>query len=217
MRRLLVGAPALLGLALLTVSCAATRPASTDQPLAVSYTNPASLDSTAQAQRHAELVRSIFEGHPPVVQLEVEAMPDSLPFVKVVKQPSRLAQLFGAKPTTAIYVGQPHVTVGKRSNVTINQVQGTQVNTSTTTAKNGRTVVGNGASNIEADKKAGPITQAAPGATANVATSKKGPAQAGEGNVATTTKGSTPWWLWLLLVVVVVGLIYKFSRRFTPI
>lgn len=216
MKRLLFAYPALLGLALLTGSCAATRPAPADQPLVVNYASPAALDSTAQANRQAELVRSIFEGHPPVVQLELEAMPDSLPFVKVERQPSRLARLFGAKPSTAVYLGQPHVSVGKHSTVTINQVQGNQTNTSTSTAKNGRTVVGNGASNIEADKKAGPITQAAPGAQVHVATSKKGPAQAGEGNVATSTKGSTPWWLWLLLLLVVVGIIYKVSKKFTP-
>lgn len=206
---------ALLGLALLT-SCAATRPAPSDQPLVVNYASPAALDSTAQANRQAELVRSIFEGHPPVVQLELEAMPDSLPFVKVERQPSRLARLFGAKPSTAIYLGQPQVRVGKRSTVTINQVQGNQTNTSATTAKNGRTVVGEGASSIEAGKKAGPLTQAAPGAQVHVATSQKGPAQAGDGNVAPTTKGSTPWWLWLLLVVAAVGIMYKISRRFIP-
>jgi hypothetical protein len=188
-------------------------------PVTLDSTAQAKLDSTAQATRQAKMVRSIFEGHPPVVQLELEAMPDSLHFVKVENRPSWLARLFGAKPSTAIYLGQPTVTAGKKSTVTINHVQGNQTNTST--AKNGRTVVGDGASNIESGKKSGPISQAAPGATAttNVASTKKGNSQAGEGNVAPTTtkEAGWPWWLYLLLVAGVLFGIYKFSKRFTPI
>lgn len=145
-----------------------------------------------------------------------EATPDSLPLAQVTRTPGRLGRLLGRQPQTTRYpLGTPGIVAGKNSTITINQVQGAQHNTTASAAKNAHTLVGDGASNTEAGRQAGPITQAGPGATVHVASTKKGPAQAGQANRATEASG-WPWWLWLLLAAVA----YAGSRlykRFTPI
>jgi len=164
------------------------------------------------------------------------AMPDSLPFVLATPKASFLDQVLGRTPATVAYRGLPAKIKNSTVSVTYNHVAGNQTNTSSTTstAKNGRTVVGDGASNIEAGKKSGPIIRADTGADVHVATSKqgpalagdgshqavtkKGPAQAGDGNRNTEQKASGwPWWLWLLIVAGVLTGIYKVYKRFTPI
>lgn len=171
---------------------------------------------------------------PPAV--EFEAMPDLLPFVLVKPRPTLIDQVLGRTPATLAYRGLPAKIKNSTVSVTYNHVAGHQTNTSTTTStgKNSRTVVGDGASNTEAGKKAGPIIRADTGAAVHVATSqkgpalagdgnhqavtKKGPAQAGDGNRNTEQKASGwPWWLWLLIVAGVLTGIYRFSKRFTPI
>ncbi len=165
---------------------------------------------------------------------EFEALPDSLPFVLVKPRPSLIDQVLGRTPATVAYRGLPAKIKNSTVSVTYNRVAGHQTNTSTTTstAKNGRTVVGDGASNTEAGKKAGPIIRADTGAAVHVATSqqgpalagdgshqavtKKGPAQAGDGNRNTEQKASGwPWWLWLLIVAGTLTGLYKFTKRFT--
>ncbi|MGI4866111.1 MAG: hypothetical protein ACRYFZ_19460 [Janthinobacterium lividum] len=158
-----------------------------------------------------------------------EATPDSLPFVLVTPKATLFDQLRHRTPAPVAYRGLPAKI--KNSTITVNYAAGNQTNSTTTTAKNGRTVVGDGASNIEAGKKAGPIIRADTGATVatsqkgpaqagdgnHQAATKKGPAQAGDGNRATEQKASGwPWWLWLLIVAVVGTAIYRIYKRFTP-
>lgn len=174
---------------------------------------------------------------PPPTQFE--ALPDSLPFVLVKPKASFLDQVLGRTPATVAYrglQGLPAKIKNSTVSVTYNHVAGHQVNTSTstTTGKNSRTVVGDGASNTEAGKKAGPIIRADSGAAVHVATSKqgsalagdgshqavtkKGPAQAGDGNRNTEQKASGwPWWLWLLIAALVLTGLYKLNKRFTLI
>lgn len=169
----------------------------------------------------------------PPLATEYEAMPDSLPFVLVKPKASFLDQVLGRTPAPVAYRGLPAKIKNSNVSVTYNHVAGHQTNTSTstTTGKNSRTVVGDGASNTEAGKKAGPVTQAAQGAAVHVATSKQGPALGGDGNHQAVTKkgpaqagdgnrhtesGGWPWWLWLLIAAGVLTGLYKLKKRFTP-
>jgi len=164
---------------------------------------------------------------------EFEAMPDTLPTVVVTPNASFLDQLLGRTPAPVAYRGLPAKIKNSTVSVTYNHVAGHQLNTTTTTStgKNSRTVVGDGASNTEAGKKAGPIIRADTGAVVHVATSqqgpalagdgshqavsKKGPAQAGDGNRNTEQQASGwPWWLWLLIVVLVLAIIHTICKRF---
>jgi hypothetical protein len=94
----------------LLTSCATTKPLparlAAEQDVQRSWQpQPTRLDSTSGARiepgSQADFIRSIFEGHPPVVQVELEAEPDSLRFVKVPKSPQKPTEkrrLFGLLP-----------------------------------------------------------------------------------------------------------------------
>jgi hypothetical protein len=127
----------------------------------------------------AQLLLASCAGSSPKVPLDAprfEAAPDSLPFVHVqlTPKPSWLDRVLHRTPATVSYPGLPAKIKNSTVSVTVNHVAGHQTNTSTststTTGKNSRTVVGDGASNTEAGKKAGPVTQAGPGAAVHVAT-----------------------------------------------
>jgi hypothetical protein len=189
----------------------------------------------------AQLLLASCAGSSPKVPLDAprfEAAPDSLPFVHVqlTPKPSWLDRVLHRTPATVSYPGLPAKIKNSTVSVTVNHVAGHQTNTSTststTTGKNSRTVVGDGASNTEAGKKAGPVTQAGPGAAVHVATaqkgpalagdgshqaaSKKGPALAGDGN-RVTEKGGWPWWLYLVLGLCVLYGGYRTYKFLKPI
>jgi hypothetical protein len=156
----------LLGVGLALLSCSATKPLphysdkeKADQRASIGYWQPEpTKDSTSgprvEPNSQADFIRRIFAGKPPVVQQDLPsdyiATPDSLRFVKVERQPSWLARLFGHKPQTAIYVGQSSIKAGKKSTITINKVGGDQHNQQV--AKKGQ-LLGDGASNTQTGKK----------------------------------------------------------------
>jgi hypothetical protein len=155
-------------------SCTSTKPLphytaeqQAEQRASIGYwqPEPAKRDSSSgprvEPNSQADFIRRIFEGKPPVMQVQVEATPDSLPFVKVERQPSWLARLFGHKPQTAIYVGQSSIKAGKKSTITINKVAGNQ--TTQQVGKKGQ-LLGPGASNTQTGKKSGDIITADSGA-----------------------------------------------------
>jgi hypothetical protein len=165
----------------------------------------------AEPGSQADLIRSIFDGHPPVVQMEVEAEPDSLHFVKVPRPASWLGKLFGRTPKPyTVATTQARIGKCKKCPITINVVQGNQTNTSTSTstAKNGRTVVGDGASNTETGKKSGTVIKADSGATVYNAETKKGPAAAGEGIAQVPPAAGFSWW-WVVVACAGCYLGYK--------
>jgi hypothetical protein len=186
-------------LAGLLASCATTKPLATrvaDEQNAERHWQPAvprpdSLSGPrAEPGSQADFIRSIFEGHPPVVQLEVEAAPDSLPFVKVPKSPQKPTEkrrLFGLLPPKKAATAAPGAILTaqnaaqlprKCKGCTFNVVAGNQDNQHV--AKNGQ-LLGAGASNTQTGKKSGDIIKADSGAIVN----KVG----GAGN-AQTTRGN---------------------------
>jgi hypothetical protein len=134
----------------------------------------------------ADFIRSIFEGHPPVVQQDIPsdvvAAPDSLPFVKVPKKTSLFRRLFPAKQQS---VSDTHVgnMPRKCKGCTINVVAGDQHNS--TTGKKATSATGAGAVATVIEKKAGPAIVASDSSTSN--------AILGGGNIqATTGNNNTP-------------------------
>jgi hypothetical protein len=146
---------------------------------------PARPDSTSgpriEPGSQADFIRSIFEGHPPVVQQDIPsdvvAAPDSLPFVKVPKKTSLFRRLFPAKQQS---VSDTHVgnMPRKCKGCTFNVVAGDQHNQQV--GKNAK-LLGDGASNMQTGKKSGAVIKADSGATVYNAETKKGQAAAGHG------------------------------------
>jgi hypothetical protein len=160
----------LLGTCLALASCATqkalphyTEAEKAAQRDAIGYwqPEPAKLDSTSgprvEPGSHADLIRRIFEGKPPVVQLEPEATPDSLRFMKVPKPAPR--RLFGLLP--AKKPASPTAALGKCKGCTFNVAYGNQTNQQV--GKNGQ-LLEQGASNTQTGKKSGDIIKADSGA-----------------------------------------------------
>jgi hypothetical protein len=203
MKILLLSAAALLGLA----SCSTTRPVpaaeKAAQPEHVAYWQPEPSDTAS---------------HKPNWPLQVppyEAAPDSLPFVNVYQKTksgrnglhSFFSNIFHAdrtpKPAPAQLAVMPRRC--KKCPITINVVQGNQTNT---TAEKNAQVLGEGASNTQAGKKAGAIIKADSGATVYNAETKKGQAAAGQGITQEQPASGFNWW-WLVVVGVGGYLGYK--------
>jgi hypothetical protein len=172
----------LLGLSLALAGCASTKPlphyteaekAAQRQAIGYWQPTPAKPDSTSgprvEPGSQADLHRSIFGGHPQVVQQDIEATLDSLKFVKVAKAPRRLFGLLPAKKPAS-------TALGKCKGCTFNLVAGNQTNQHVD--KKGQ-LLGDG--NTQTGKKSGDIIKADSGAIVN----KVG----GPGN-AQTTKGN---------------------------
>lgn len=228
----------LLCLLALLASCATTKPLSTrlaDAQNAKSYgpAAPAPAESAgaprAEPGSPADFIRRIFQGHPPVVQLELEAAPDSLPFVHVAKSPQkptpkrRLLGLLPPKKADTAAAG--HMLTAQNATQMPRKCKGCQIliqngdgNTSTqaSTAKKGQTL-GDGASNVE-KAKAPVATNAATAQDYTKQAQRGGAAASGAHAQASATKESGwLWWLWLLLVGVVGTIIYRIYKRFSPI
>jgi len=228
----------LLCLAGLLASCATTKPLSSrmaDKENAKSYWQPAPpAPESAGAPRaepgsQADFIRRLFEGHPPVVQLELEAAPDSLPFMYVPKKPQqptqkrRLLGLLPPKKAATVPLG-PILTAQnptqlprkcKGCQITIQNGDG-NTNAQASTAKKGQTL-GAGASNVE-KAKAPVATNAGTAQDYTKQAQRGGAAASGEHAQATATKPSGwPWWLWLLIAAVIITGIYRIYKRFSPI
>jgi hypothetical protein len=195
----------LLGLGLALASCATQKalPQYTESEKAAQrggiswwQTDPAptKADSTSgpriEPNSQADLIRAIFEGHPPVVQLEVEAEPGTLPFVEVPKPARRLFGLLPAKkPASA------SAALGKCKGCTFNVAYGNQTNS--VTGKKGNSATGDGATATAIDKVKAPTALGdSASATDNTKQGQRGGAGASGKNAkaeATTVKPKFPW------------------------
>jgi hypothetical protein len=169
----------LLGLSLALASCATqkalphyTEAEKAAQRQAIGYWQPAPTkpDSTSgprvEPGSQADLICSIFGGHPPVMQQDTEATPDSLHFVKVAKPARRLFGLLPAKK-----LASPTASLRKCKGCTF------IIGDNTTLAgKKAQVAAGTGAVASNIEKKAGPAQIASDSSTQN--------ALSGGGNLA---------------------------------
>jgi hypothetical protein len=226
----------LLCLAGALASCATTKPlparSAADRSETYWQPTPTPAESLgaprAEPGSQADFIRRIFEGHPPVAQLELEAESDSLPFVHVPLKngvtkeskkktaPAASKGLFSFLKRRKETKENPLALPGKCKNCQIT-VQLGNGNTSgqASTEKKGQTL-GAGASNVE-KAKAPVATNAGTAQDYTKQAQRGGAAASGDHAQATATKPSGwPWWLWLLLVVGAVTGIYRLYKRFSP-
>jgi hypothetical protein len=210
----------LLGMSLALASCASTKPlphyseaeqAAQRQAIGYWQPTPAKSDSISgprvEPGSQADLLRSIFGGHPQVVQQDIEATPDSLKFVKVAKAPRRLFGLLPAKSDSKpAAVRTASELPRKCKGCTFNVVAGNQTNQHV--AKNGQ-LLGDGASNTQTGKKSGAVIKADSGATVYNAETKKGQAAAGQGITQEQPRSAGFSWWWVVVAGAACYLGYK--------
>ncbi len=179
---------------LLLASCAGTKklPVYTaaqqeQQRKDISYWKP---DSTAAPIDSARNTKPAL-----AIKVPLVAAPDSLPFVVVQRKPTVFDRLFNHTPKATIYAGTPQVKAGKKSVITINQVQGNQSNTSSSTSKNATSATGAGATSTQVEKPKAPVTTG-PGDATDQSGSGAASTIKGNGNapVLTNTQQQAPNW-----------------------